>query len=95
MFPFLPTKVVSGRCRLWCDPTWIVVRSEANPMAVWLSRYEHRQRKKRCSRRESDLDFLVQSHDSLLSSEIQQLRGVPSLRNSFVIRYRVELDLQT
>jgi len=30
-----------------------------------------------------------------LPLEIQQLRGVPSLRTLFVIRYRVELDLPT
>jgi len=79
MLPFLPTKVVSGRCRLWCDSTWIVVRPEANSMSMRLSRHKHGQRQEGRSHSESNFHFISQFHGSLLS-----LRDNKPTENVFV-----------
>jgi len=65
MFPLLPTKVVSWRCRSWGDLTWIVVRPKADSVSTRLSCNEHGHRQKGCSYRESDFHFICQFHDSL------------------------------
>ena len=55
VFSFLPTVMVSGRCRFRCDSSWIVIWTEPDSIAVRLR--DRADREQQAARHDGDDQF--------------------------------------